>query len=484
MRNGMLGLCAMLLTAPAAAAAEGAIPFSHDLERALERAASEAKPVVLAFGAVWCPSCRYMEQVTLPSPEVQALADRFVWVSIDIDRNLSLARDYGVDASPYIFLLDAQGRTRQRIVGAGEPEEFAAILGSFLESLAEGQPAPGVEETAQFRATNLTFTPKGHRARALCFSHVGYGPLHLSSQSPLQSLRLALTPRTPSTLGRGQFELRAVATWANLWAIDSANFFPEFGEYGPYYLDYETLDATVSVAYGVSDVLQVEGGFENRNRFGGAMDGFIQGFHDLFGLDQNGRDRVPKDQHRIVLDPGDGRAVVDVGSEGIGTFSRAVELTIQHNVSCGGRHRPALAWSVTGRYGLHADELEGSPLDVALSLSTSRRLGEFYVYGTLGYARYGSDRFRGLELRDSQLSGLVAGEWRFRPRMSVVFQWLASQGAVDEYPPFSKPSHEVTVGWKGEIADLGVLELGLLENVITFDNSPDFGIHVGYAKRF
>ena len=29
-----------------------------------------------------------------------------------------------------------------------------------------------------------------------------------------------------------------------------------------------------------------------------------------------------------------------------------------------------------------------------------------------------------------------------------------------------------------------VLEIGLIENTVTVDNSPDFGVHVGYTQRF
>ena len=74
-------------------------------------------------------------------------------------------------------------------------------------------------------------------------------------------------------------------------------------------------------------------------------------------------------------------------------------------------------------------------------MALSGRPGRFYLYGTLGYAKFGQDRFRGIEL-------------------------------------------EVTLGWKWEAVQRGVLEVGIIENLISFDNSPDFGIHVGFSRRF
>jgi hypothetical protein len=50
--------------------------------------------------------------------------------------------------------------------------------------------------------------------------------------------------------------------------------------------------------------------------------------------------------------------------------------------------------------------------------------------------------------------------------------------------PFSEFSHEVVVGWKWELGQAGVLEIGLLENIVTFDNSPDFGVHAAFTQRF
>ena len=63
-------------------------------------------------------------------------------------------------------------------------------------------------------------------------------------------------------------------------------------------------------------------------------------------------------------------------------------------------------------------------------------------------------------------------------------QYLFSQGAAEDREPFDEPAHEFGLGWKHEIGRGSVLEIGLIENAITADNSPDFGIHVGFRRRF
>ena len=52
------------------------------------------------------------------------------------------------------------------------------------------------------------------------------------------------------------------------------------------------------------------------------------------------------------------------------------------------------------------------------------------------------------------------------------------------FDPFSEASHEITLGWKWEVVPQGVLEIGVVENLVTFDNSADFGIHAGFTQRF
>ncbi len=100
------------------------------------------------------------------------------------------------------------------------------------------------------------------------------------------------------------------------------------------------------------------------------------------------------------------------------------------------------------------------------------------------YAVHGLDRWQGIELRDDQLSGLLALEWRYQPKNSWILQYLVSEGVAETRDPFDENAHELGIGWKREVSPNTVLEIGLIENAITADNSPDFGIHLGLKFCF
>ena len=461
------------------------LPFSHDLEATLETAKATGKPVVVSFVAVWCPFCRQMKREAFRDPAVVALAEEFLWVSVDIDRDLSTAQEYGIEGVPLIYLLGPEGRTRVEVLGFVGPSEFHDQLTQFLELLETSPesrpPEPTPPDTDRPRSS-LTWKPKGYRSHAICFSNVGYGPLKLYSQSPFQALRLGIRPRTPSTLGKGQYEVTGTTTWVNVWGVDEEVGDPS----NEFFLDYEMLQLSAAVAYGITDTLQIEGVFTDRSRFGGEMDGLVQGFHDLFGIDQDGRDLVPKDLFTFELAPSDGRPPVSLDNGDRGSFTRSLEATFQHNVTCGTPKLPAFSYAVTARWeAIDVGDLSGgSDLDVGASAALARRFGKVYLYATLGYAWFGRDNFRGLELSDSQWTGLVVFEWRVKPRQSLLLQYLLTEGVIENFGPFSDESNEITVGYKWELRKSGVLELGLIENIIEFDNSPDFGFHVGFSQRF
>ena len=451
------------------------IVWTDDLPGAIATAGQERKALVICFVADWCSACADFKRDALASPEVNALAGRFVWVMLDVERNISIARASDIRAIPRTDLRDSDGKTRVSITGALPAKEFRKQLDLFLAEVKEpSAKSPSDVDGSLYSA--IKETPTGFRGLSICYSNVGYGPLRLGSQSPFQSLRFGIDPRTPSTLAEGQWEAHLTETWSNTFVYQA----------GEVLLDYEMLDTKASIAYGILDELELELGYENRSAFGGIMDRFINAFHRTFGLTDAGRHNFPRNQFQVQIADKNGNTAVNLDDEDKGAFSDSLSLTLQHNVTCGTECLPAIAYAITLRFPLdNKVNLDGGlPVEPQLSLSVSKGIGDFYLYLSGAFGYFGTQHQNAIKYRHTQLSGLAALEWRFASRMSLSVQYLATQGVVQSLGSFSTNSHEITLGWKWEFVNNVVSEFGLIENLINFENSPDFGLHAGLTWRF
>jgi thioredoxin 1 len=69
-----------------------------DISKALEEAKVENLPVVLIFGANWCPECRALSKEIGTGKSAAKIANEFKVVKVDVgnfDHNLDIAKTYG-----------------------------------------------------------------------------------------------------------------------------------------------------------------------------------------------------------------------------------------------------------------------------------------------------------------------------------------------------------------------------------------------------
>lgn len=84
-------------------------------------------PVLVDFGASWCPPCKAI------APTIEALASelagRVKVAKIDVDDEPGLAERYGIRSVPTLLILD-RGRVVDQRLGAAAP----AVLKAFAEA--------------------------------------------------------------------------------------------------------------------------------------------------------------------------------------------------------------------------------------------------------------------------------------------------------------------------------------------------------------
>ena len=142
----------LAMPAPARAAA-GGLPSSNvawvaaatdaEIDRAFARARAEKKPVLLYWGASWCPPCNQLKATLFNRQDFAALSKSFVAVSVDGDRPgaQKLGQRFKVSGYPTTVLFSTDGSEITRLPGEVDAPQALAVL---QQGMAGGRSAKAV----------------------------------------------------------------------------------------------------------------------------------------------------------------------------------------------------------------------------------------------------------------------------------------------------------------------------------------------------
>ncbi|WP_082086927.1 thioredoxin family protein [Teredinibacter purpureus] len=105
------------------------------LDEALARSASTGKPVLADISAIWCPSCRKLDNQVLAVPSVQqAIEDRFIFTRIEFESEEGerVQAQYNVKGFPTLLILNANGTKIRDLPLTFDPEAFKSLLSQKL----------------------------------------------------------------------------------------------------------------------------------------------------------------------------------------------------------------------------------------------------------------------------------------------------------------------------------------------------------------
>lgn len=314
----------------------------------------------------------------------------------------------------------------------------------------------------------------------------GLGPFYLPVVGLSEVFRETPAFVSPWDHEAGRIKLTMAARWLNVWAFhveadgrydwetDPENF--PFA-YGSFLMDMETISLTPRMSFKITETICLEASIPVIHQGGGILDGFIEGFHDAFGIDQNQRDNWERNGASMIYVAPDGD-MIDMSDNLSGTFLGNVTLGGSLRVRDAG---PALSVRVlckfptsNFKYGWRQNGID-TTLQAAASWQHNRIMG----YHGAGITFYGSNGADELDLKARRVSLMNTLEYAFSDDFSLIAHLVAASASAD-YPKLDNPIFELTIGFKKRLGR-GVLEFGLIENMFFFDNSPDGGFHAAYS---
>ena len=260
-------------------------------------------------------------------------------------------------------------------------------------------------------------------------------------------------------------------SWANIWTQGKR-----------YDLDYEILHSRLSLSYGVNHRFLFTAAFEKKNYFGGAMDGFLIAFHNLIGVEQDGRDKVKSNKAHYLFRDAQGHVIVD--STDIAVFNNnALQASVSYILTPGSRWLPAVNLSGTVSWSLNTPLMgSGEAVDTAFGVGLSKRWAKKWLtYHEVSFIYFGKNELPHFSMKNNGYSLINAVVWEWRPSISWLLQFMYTNGLIKDFPDLKDPSYEAHIGMKWQTKHDGMFEFAVIENVINYDNSPDFGVHLKYT---
>lgn len=307
-------------------------------------------------------------------------------------------------------------------------------------------------------------------------------PFQSSNQSPLIRVYGLPAIESATVVPTGRFQGTLTADITN-------NFAPGLSSTDSVMLDGETYRFNLAARYGIAPGFQVGIDIPYLANGGGFLDGFIEGFHDTFGLSQGMRKSYPR--NRLLYQytrNGVTKVLVNDSSSGIGDIRLSGAWQLYHDGSAAPR-AVALHASIKLPTG-NSNRLFGSgSSDFALWLTASDDyrlpLGHLTLYGAAGGMAMTDGDVLGDQQRNFAAFGSLGIGWS-------PLRWLALKVQANAHTSFytgssldqvNSGSVQLVSGGTIGFTEDTFLDLAVVEDV-TVDTAPDVVFHFALRTRF
>lgn len=285
------------------------------------------------------------------------------------------------------------------------------------------------------------------------------GPLPVQNERPFQSAFLHFEANSPEILGKGQSRTGVAFHVANDLLIPADSNGSRVEE------DFETGRIQLNYSRGIGRGWEVGARANVIVRDGGVLDGPIEFYHRLFGLEGNGQDvpagraNIPRNRDVLFFQDASGNGVSEASASGLGDTT----LEARRQLSSG-RTASALRLGVKIPTGSGNRILGSGGFDAGLGLDARRELGSrLALFGSANAFVYGDS-----DIPNAQSSGFGGGlglEYRTGGRDSILAQIDAQSRTVTTGNSFAdRTPVTASVGYKHRFGDNRTLFASFSEN--------------------
>lgn len=298
------------------------------------------------------------------------------------------------------------------------------------------------------------------------------GPFLFRSQSPSQFFMPTPIPRSIPMDNNSSTKVRASYAISNYWSNDI-----------DFKIDLQASDTVLDVSHSFGNGYTIILTASYRKAINAKMDQLVISFHDLLGMDQDGRLEVDKNDTLIDIPKYD----IYLDKKFLKKYiSKELNLGLQTTLINGGRSSYSLA--ITPFINGLVLESNKEPVITSATIQIDQ---QFPFSSSIFYLNLASThllddhRDEKLDLKKQQWAAMLGFEYFFNKSFSFHTEYIALEPLIDDKELYDLTliSNEIQLGIKGTIG-MTTVEFSIMENIFAFYNSADIGFHLGVSTRF
>jgi hypothetical protein len=287
-------------------------------------------------------------------------------------------------------------------------------------------------------------------------------PMKIYAQAPLHSNTLSTELRSAFAMKEESVELFAAGTIASVWAnSDSFN------------LDYYQNQVITGAQWQLTPKMKAELKYQYNYAGNNGLDSFVHGFHDFFGIGQNGRDEVENDRFNISV-PKYGVEINDFEGE---TLSSALHSYFEYQVFANQYNAISLGASLYFNH-VNSGSFKRDSFEQGLQANYSFSYEKHALFSTLGMTFRDNGFNSSLPYKNSTTAFALGYGYAITPSNHIVTSYHVYEGALDDSGDYSEASHEYVLGYR-YLLEKAAFELSVIENAVNMDNSTDIAFTFG-----